>query len=384
MTVIGVKVELYILLVIVGLISGYIIGYFISSMKFKNQLDIYRESVGKEESDFEAIKNEFEKTFKALASDVAKSNSEEFLKLATEKFNTLSQTQKDDLKNKKELIDNNLKDMSDELQKLHKSSLELNKTVEISNNETQKLRDTTSQIREILSSSQKRGQWGERMVDDILQFLGLIENINYKRQLQVESGERPDYTFFLPQSKKINMDVKFPLSNYKKYIESDDEDIKEISKKDFLKDIKNHIKTITNRAYINPGEGTVDYVLMFIPNESIYSFINKEDQDIINHALSNKVLLCSPLTLYAILALMHQATRNFAMEQKAHEVLALLESFKTQWDEYIKVFDKMGRSIQAAQNDYEKLSTTRRKKLEKPLNEIEKITDDIILDIDNN
>ena len=383
MTVIGVKVELYILLVIVGLISGYIIGYFISSMKFKNQLDIYRESVGKEESDFEAIKNEFEKTFKALASDVAKSNSEEFLKLATEKFNTLSQTQKDDLKNKKELIDNNLKDMSDELQKLHKSSLELNKTVEISNNETQKLRDTTSQIREILSSSQKRGQWGERMVDDILQFLGLIENINYKRQLQVESGERPDYTFFLPQSKKINMDVKFPLSNYKKYIESDDEDIKEISKKDFLKDIKNHIKTITNRAYINPGEGTVDYVLMFIPNESIYSFINKEDQDIINHALSNKVLLCSPLTLYAILALMHQATRNFAMEQKAHEVLALLESFKTQWDEYIKVFDKMGRSIQAAQNDYEKLSTTRRKKLEKPLNEIEKITDDIILDIDN-
>jgi len=384
LTVIGVKVELYILLVIVGLISGYIIGYFISSMKFKNQLDIYRESVGKEESDFEAIKNEFEKTFKALASDVAKSNSEEFLKLATEKFNTLSQTQKDDLKNKKELIDNNLKDMSDELQKLHKSSLELNKTVEISNNETQKLRDTTSQIREILSSSQKRGQWGERMVDDILQFLGLIENINYKRQLQVESGERPDYTFFLPQSKKINMDVKFPLSNYKKYIESDDEDIKEISKKDFLKDIKNHIKTITNRAYINPGEGTVDYVLMFIPNESIYSFINKEDQDIINHALSNKVLLCSPLTLYAILALMHQATRNFAMEQKAHEVLALLESFKTQWDEYIKVFDKMGRSIQAAQNDYEKLSTTRRKKLEKPLNEIEKITDDIILDIDNN
>ena len=375
--------ELYILLVIIGLIAGYMIGYFISSMKFKNQLDVYRQSRDKEESNFETTKSEFEKIFKALASDVAKSNSEEYLKLATEKFNTLSQTQKNDLKNKKELIDNNLKDMSAELQKLHKSSLELNKTVEISNNETQKLRDTTSQIKEILSSSQKRGQWGERMVDDILQFLGLIENINYKRQLQVESGERPDYTFFLPQSKKINMDVKFPLSNYKKYIESDDENIKEISKKDFLKDIKNHIKTITNRAYINPGEGTVDYVLMFIPNESIYSFINKEDQDIINHALSNKVLLCSPLTLYAILALMHQATRNFAMEQKAQEVLGLLDSFKKQWDEYIKVFDKMGRSIEAAQNDYQKLSTTRRKKLEKPLNEIEKITDDIILDIDN-
>ena len=114
-------------------------------------------------------------------------------------------------------------------------------------------------------------------------------------------------------------------------------------------------------------------------NESIYSFINKEDQDLIDHALLNKVLLCSPLTLYAILALMHQATRNFAMEQKANEILGLLESFRSQWNEYVKVFDKMGRSIQAAQNDYQKLSTTRRNQLEKPLDKIDQITDEMVL-----
>ena len=96
-----------------------------------------------------------------------------------------------------------------------------------------------------------------------------------------------------------------------------------------------------------------------LKNKNIYSFINKEDQDIIDHALSNRVLLCSPLTLYAILALMHQATRNFAMEQKANEVLSLLESFKAQWNEYIKMFDKMGRSIQTVQTDYENLGAQR-------------------------
>ena len=103
--------ELYILLVIIGLISGYIIGYFISSMKFKNQLDIYRESASKEENDFETIKNEFEKTFKALASDVAKSNSEEFLKISyMTNLKTLSQTQSDSNLEQieKELIDQNL------------------------------------------------------------------------------------------------------------------------------------------------------------------------------------------------------------------------------------------------------------------------------------
>jgi DNA recombination protein RmuC len=357
------------LFIIVGILIGFFAGYFFAKKDTKSQFE-----------NLDQIKQEMETTFKALAADVNKSNTEDFFKLANDKFQNLSKESDKNLDQKKELIDKNLEEMSKKLDSIQKQSTELNVNIEQNKVETKNLRNTTTKLREILSSSQKRGQWGESMVDDILQFLGLIENINYKRQLQVESGERPDYTFFLPRSKKINMDVKFPLSNYKKYIESDDENIKEISKKDFLKDIKNHIKTITNRAYINPGEGTVDYVLMFIPNESIYSFINKEDQDIINHALSNKVLLCSPLTLYAILALMHQATRNFAMEQKAHEVLALLESFKTQWDEYIKVFDKMGRSIQAAQNDYEKLSTTRRKKLEKPLNEIEKITDDIILD----
>ena len=107
----------------------------------------------------------------------------------------------------------------------------------------------------------------------------------------------PDYTFYLPQSKTINMDVKFPLDNYKKYVESDDDIIKENSKNEFLKDVKKHIKAITNRSYINPAEGTVDYVLMFIPNESIYSFIleNEKTVNILEIAFSTLVIQSSIL-----------------------------------------------------------------------------------------
>ena len=109
--------------------------------------------------------------------------------------------------------------------------------------------------------------------------------------------------YIIPKEKVINMDVKFPLAHYERYIDSDDEHIRSSEKAAFLKDVKKHVRDITKRSYIDPSSGTLDYVLMLVPNESIYSFINKEDSAVIDFALENKVLLCSPLTLYAILSL---------------------------------------------------------------------------------
>ena len=126
----------------------------------------------------------------------------------------------------------------------------------------------------------------------------------------------------------VDMDVKFPLAHYEKYVDTEDELIRSSEKSSFLKDVKKHVKDITKRSYIDPSSGTVDYVLMLVPNESIFSFINKEDSDVIDYALENKVLLCSPLTLYAVLSLINQAISNFAMEKKAGESLANLESLR--------------------------------------------------------
>ena len=358
-----------ILIIITTLLIGIAIGYAISNQnnKSKNQ-------------ELSELKKEMENTFKAIASDVNKSNTEEFFKLANDKFQNLSKESENTLEQKKELIDQNLEEMNKKLDSIQKQSTELNANLELNKNETANLRDTTSKLREILSSSQKRGQWGERMVEDILKFIGLIENVNYKKQITIDSGERPDYTFILPKDKIINMDVKFPSAHYEKFIESKDELIMSNEKKDFLKDVKNHIKTISNRSYIDTSSGTLDYVLMFIPNESIYSFINQEDSSVIDYALENKVLLCSPLTLYAILSLINQATRNFAMEERASDVMILLNKFKEQWGKYVEVMEKMGRSLDTAKKDYDSMVSTRKKQLEKPLERIEELTEQIKLE----
>ena len=71
--------------------------------------------------------------------------------------------------------------------------------------------------------------------------------------------------------------------------------------------------------------------MLFIPNESIYGFINREDTELVDFALENSVLLCSPLTLYAVLSLIHQATRNFIMNERASEVMLLVSQFRRQW-----------------------------------------------------
>ncbi len=320
------------------------------------------------------IKKGMETVFKSLASDIAKENREDFINIADEKFKNISKQADENLTKKKELIDQNLGDMKKTLKSLHDQSVKLTGNLETSSKETQKLQESTSKLREILSSSQKRGQWGERMVEDILNFIGFMEDKNYIKQTQVESGEKPDYTFLLPKEKKLNMDVKFPLASYERYINAELEEEQKAQKKEFLKDVKNHIKAVAGRDYVNPAEGTVDYVLLFIPNESIYGFINQEDTDLIDFALDKKVLLCSPLTLYAMLSLIYQATRNFAMEEKATEVMNLLNAFRLQWGKYVEVMDKMGRSLETAQKDYDTMVSTRKNQLEKPLSQIEEIT----------
>ena len=224
----------------------------------------------------------------------------------------------------------------------------------------------------ILSSSQARGQWGERLVTDILDFIGLVEGINYSKQSQLTNNtQRPDFTFFLPDNTSLNMDVKFPLTHYENYISSSSELDRKSEKKAFLRDVRNRIKEVSKRSYINPEGGTVDYVLLFIPNESVYSFLNQEDLSLIDFSLKNKILLCSPITLYAILSLIRQAVSNFSMEKKASEVQELVGVFRKQWDNFIAKIDSIGKTLTSLTNHYEDLRGPRLRAVEKPMEKIE-------------
>ncbi len=339
---------------VVFFLSGFVLGGLLLWFIKRNEI----KSINKNSEDMKA-------TFAELSGNALDKNMDTFFKLAENQFSKLLKSSDAQLSEKKKLIDSSLNDMKRYMENLGKSTTELKGQMENSQEGVNRLRETTSQLRRILSSSQARGQWGERMVEDILNFIGLEKGINYEKQKQ-EGTDRPDYTFILPKNMRINMDVKFPLEHYENYLSTEDESEKE----KFLKDVRNHVKAIAGRGYIDPAGGTVDYVLMFIPNESIYTFLNKEDKNLIDLSLSRKIILCSPITLYAVLSLIRQSVENFSMETKAGEMQKMMGEFASQWEKFVDKMERLGNSIETVQNHYRELSVTRTNRLEKPVKKI--------------
>jgi DNA recombination protein RmuC len=212
------------------------------------------------------------------------------------------------------------------------------------------------------------------MAEDIIRLVGMVEGVNYIKQKTLDHASgRPDFTFFLPNNLKVNMDVKFPMDNYLHYLDAQSDHDKKRFKDELLRNVRVMIKNVTTREYINPPEKTVDYVIVFIPNEQVYSFINEADTTIMDESLKQKVILCSPFTLYAVLAVIRQAVENFNLEQTASEILRLLGAFYKQWKLYKDKFRAMGDKLDSARKEYDALLTTRSNMLERPLKSIDEL-----------
>ena len=309
--------------------------------------------------------------------------SEQALRTQTEHILQLAETK---LSGKKDVIDGTLKHMKDDLTKVEKLMLALEKDrsekygqldnrLKSAAEVIKDLSDSTQGLKTALSSNNRRGQWGERMAEDVLRLSGLVEGINYIKQTKLESsGSKPDFTFMLPQNLKLNMDVKFPFSNYEKYIEAQSDVEKDKYKKEFITDIKNRIREVRSREYINPKDNTVDYMLLFIPNEQIFSFINEIDRSLVDEAMQSKTIMCSPLSLYAILAVIRQSIDNFQFEANSKEMLKVFGVFKQQWQKYKEQMALVKDRFEKVDKEYSDLIGVRERQLDKPLEKIEEMS----------
>lgn len=376
---------------LIGLAIGFALGLLAALLlklihgKTAKELaeEIFHESEAQKKANIDSIIENIKASFGSLSLDALSKSTEEFLKLAKERLESEREISVKELDAKKGLIDQQLQQMTSKLEDASRLMKELEKDrvkkfeqlanqLNTATQQTSALTQTTNLLREALASTKARGQWGERMAEDVLRVAGLIENVNYLKQKAIDgAGLRPDFTFLLPENLKLNMDVKFPLDNYIKFLETDLESEKVKFRNSFMRDVKARIKEVTTREYINPEQNTVDYVLLFIPNEQIYSFIHEQDSSILDEGLKNRVIFCSPITLFAVLAVIRQSVENFALEKTSNEILSLFGIFKKQWGEFLKKFELLGRKIEDTQKEYELLTTTRRRQLERPLNKID-------------
>ena len=372
-----------------GLLAGAVIVILINLIIRGRVKDIALELLSETETqklqDLNTIIGGLKESFGDLSYNALSRNTEEFLKLAGESLSKQTELGGKELENKKVLIDQTLTAIKEELARVQNQVAgfekdreqkygELTTQLKITAERTAELQGTTNKLREALASTKQRGQWGERMAEDILAFIGFKDGINYHKQRMVDSAStRPDYTFILPRGLKVNMDVKFPLDNYLRFLEAEADSDKTAFKNQFLKDVRGRIKEVTCRDYINPEENTIDYVIVFIPNEQVYSFIQENDVLVMDEALRTKVILCSPVTLYAVLAVIRQAVDNFNLQRTTNDILSLYGAFNKQWESYVGSFERLGKKIGEVQSEYETLTSTRTNKVETALKRIEQL-----------
>lgn len=301
--------------------------------------------------------------------------------VASEQLGLQARAGADQLDARNEVVGSRLSEMAAQLERVRGLVAELDQQraagladvaarLEATGQVTAQLTQTTDALRRALASPQARGQWGERMAEDVLRTAGFVHGVNYVTQQSSQTG-RPDFTFPLPAGRCVHMDVKFPLDNYLRHLEAATDHERDVAKAAFLKDVRRRITEVSRRDYVDPANGTLDQVLLFLPNEHLYGFVHQCDPGLIDLALQHKVVLCSPLTLFAVLAVIRQSVDDHLTEQRSAEILDTLSAFSGQWERFTEHLEKVGTRLDSARRAFDETNGVRRRQLERQLDRID-------------
>ena len=369
-----------------GIVVGIAIFWLVARLKDRDTASLARELVRQTEAtktrEVELLTTNMRDSVRALTADLISGGVQQLNDAARGSMSAYTTENQGALESKKELIDQSLASMNVKLQQVsdlvnllekdrERKFGELSKQLLDASAQTTLLRDTADRLRGILSNPTARGQWGERLAEDVLRAAGLVEGINYEKQRQMRSGCRPDFTFLLPNGLTLNMDVKFPLDNYLRSFDAASDIERKACTEQFRRDVQKVIKQVHERGYIDESENTIDYAILFVPNERVLSFLNECDASAIDGALESKVVICSPFTLYAVLVVVRQAMDNFKFAQTTSEMLDLHADFRKEWTTFRDAFERIRKSIDGLQESFELLATTRRRKLDGVLDKID-------------
>lgn len=307
------------------------------------------------------------------------------------KYQTLDEN-KIDLDNESYPFNKTLKELEETIEKIVTSYEGYLTTREGFNTKLDDLKNVTSRLNLTLSSNQKRGNWGEIQVEKILEDSGLVKGQNFETQKPMESGKIPDVTLNLPEGQILNLDVKFPLNNYMKYldviekrensIDESDYDLLDKSaselKNDFLSDVRKRVNEVTKEGYIDPKNNTIDYALLFVPVEGIFQFIVENELeltngkiDIYNEAIEKNIIMVPPSLLLVYYSTIKNAVETFSLQDKARDLIDLHKVFLTQWEKYRKQIEGLQASITSLQNKYDELTNVRSNELFKVVEKID-------------
>ena len=202
-----------------------------------------------------------------------------------------------------------------------------------------------------------QGAWGEIILENILQDSGLRKDHEYITQFSVQDKDgkrkRPDVIVRLPENKDVVIDSKVTLTAYEKYHSTDKLDVKTSALKEFISNIKNHIKDLSSKNYEDlPEIRTLDYVLMFIPIEGAFMTAIETDKKLFSDAFEKSIVLVSPSTLLVVLKTIQSIWRYEYQNRNSKEIADRAGKLYDKFCGFIDSLKTVGKHIERADNEY--------------------------------
>ncbi|OQW51153.1 MAG: hypothetical protein A4S09_10660 [Proteobacteria bacterium SG_bin7] len=299
--------------------------------------------------------------FQSLATNALDDNAKRFLELAKttlEKESLQANHKFQDLVKPIETVLNTYQKNIDELEKERQKSYfkvesELQK-VAVSN---QQLTQSTLALKDALKRPHVRGRWGEMQLKNCIELAGMSEfaDITFQDAQTDDEGGRliPDMTVKMPGGRVVLVDAKTPIDAFLAYLDSPSDEQKRIELTRHGKHIREHINKLSLKEYGQRFDNTADMTVMFLPNESFLYAALESQSDLVEYALTKKILVATPPTLIGLLKVIRFGWNEEKLAENARAISEVGSELHKRIATFVEGFSKMGDSIRRANDEYE-------------------------------
>jgi DNA recombination protein RmuC len=320
--------------------------------KSESDLTHLNQKLSEQKEDLQKIQDQFRVEFKNLANDILENNSKKFTEDNRNKMNDLLKPLSDKIKD----FEKKVEETYDKESKLRFSLKEEIKRLEELNQQVSK--DTVNLTKALKGESKTQGNWGEVVLERILERSGLEKDREYFVQVSLkdDQGKRqqPDIVVVYPGKRHIIIDSKVSLTAYDRFIAAETDHDKEAALKEHLVSLKKHVNELNEKKYQNLYQlNSLDYVMMFLPVEPAYLLAIQKDPELWHYAYNKHIIIISPTNLIAVLKMVESLWRQ---EYQTRNVQEIARQAGTLYDKFVlfaEDLEKIGGKIDDAKKFYE-------------------------------